>query len=137
MNQNRALSRVSHCLGTRGEPSAHLHYRVGEGDDQIALVIVATQHLAQHVSTRPPAGETNNGCPCVFIRRHRIFSPVGVIRFCGLFLGVPTLGQFKARAMSNQAQVDALEHLLSIIKSSEVSIAAYETFENAQAITDG
>ncbi|WP_157015864.1 hypothetical protein [Pseudomonas batumici] len=36
--------------------------------------------------------------------------------------------------MSNQVQVDALEHLLlSIIKSSEVSIAAYEIFENAQA----
>ncbi len=39
--------------------------------------------------------------------------------------------------MSNRAQVDALEHVLSIIKSSEVSIAAYGTFENAQAITDG
>jgi hypothetical protein len=64
------------------------------------------------------------------------YSPVGVIRICGLFLGVSTRGQVKARVMSKQAQVDALEHLLSIIKSSEVSIAAYETFENAQAITD-
>lgn len=65
------------------------------------------------------------------------YSSVGVIRICGLFLGVSTRGQVKAQVMSNQAQVDALEHLLSIIKSSEVSIAAYETFENAQAITDG
>ncbi len=39
--------------------------------------------------------------------------------------------------MSNQAQADVLERLLSISKSSEVIIAAYETFENAQAITDG
>lgn len=36
--------------------------------------------------------------------------------------------------MSNQAQIDALEHLLlSVIKSSEVSVAAYEIFENAQS----
>ena len=65
------------------------------------------------------------------------YSSVGVIRICGLFLGVSTRGEVKAQVMSNQAQVDALEHLFSIIKSNEVSIAAYETFENAQAITDG
>ena len=40
--------------------------------------------------------------------------------------------------MSNQAQIDALEHLLlAVIKSSEVRVAAYEIFENAHAIIDG
>lgn len=75
------------------------------------------------------------GCPQFL--RPPVFTSVGEIRVCGLFLGVPTLGQVKARAMSNQAQVDALEHLLSIVKSSEARTAAYKTFENAQAITDG
>lgn len=36
--------------------------------------------------------------------------------------------------MSNQAQIDALEHLLlSVIKSNKVSIEAFEIFERAQA----
>lgn len=34
---------------------------VGEGDDQIAQVIVVVQHLAQHEGAGPPAGEAHDG----------------------------------------------------------------------------
>lgn len=47
---------------------------IGEGDDQIAQVIVIVQHLAQHVGAGFAAGEADNSRPVDFIGCHGFVS---------------------------------------------------------------